>query len=145
MPAHGITRPVVAHGWSRSYLFGAMRTLAFALLPLWSLGGCTTLHVFGADGAYATTLRFPGFVDIKFDSQSGALGYIRSSYGVGASSDGITLGYGRTAAVRITNPEACQAVFLVTNVEAAEGVYRLLAERGARGQGLCIEKKEETK
>jgi len=122
-----------------------MRTLAFALLPLWTLGGCTTLHVFGADGAHTTTHRFPGFVDIKFDSPSGALGYIRTSYGVGASSDGITLGYGRTAAVRITNPEACQAVVLVTSAEAAQEVYRLLAELGARGQGLCIEKREEMK
>lgn len=122
-----------------------MRDLAFALLLLSAAGGCTTLHVYGADGAPATTQRFPGFVDIKFDSQSGALGYIRSSFGVGASSDGITLGYGRSAAVRITNPEKCQAVVLVTSVEAAQEVYRLLAELGAKGQGLCIERKGEPK
>jgi hypothetical protein len=126
-------------------LSGAARNLAIVLLILSTLAGCTTLHVFGADGVQATTLRFPGFVDITFDSRSGALGYIRSTYGLGASADGIALGYASTAAVRITDPSACQAVILVANEEAAREVFRLVAELGAKGQGLCIEKKEDPK
>lgn len=130
---------------SHSRKFASARAIALLLATLPVLEGCTTLHVFGADGIQKTTLRFPGFVDITFDSPAGALGYVRSSIGIGASSDGVVLGYARTAAVRITNPEICQAVILVASEEAARDAYRLVADLGARGQGLCVERREEPK
>lgn len=88
---------------------------AILILAAAVLGGCTVIHIEGADHV---TMVKPGVLRIEHSPGAPLVAYRASSVGLIAGRSGMTLGWSKEDAVLLFDPKRCQVVVFDTPNDA---------------------------